>query len=345
MFNNSNSTKILFMMILISGLLITASSSSWVGAWMGLEINLLSFIPLMSDSNNIFTTEAALKYFLIQALASSSLLFIILSKSILESMFSFIHSSMTSIIIAAPLLMKMGAAPLHWWFPGVMEGLSWMNCFILMTIQKIAPLILISYSINFNQFMTSIVIMSILIGTIGGYNQISLRKILTYSSINHMGWMLTAMMLSENLWFLYFLIYTLLTLSVISIIAPTQMSFVNQTYSINVDSKIIKLMMYSALLSLGGLPPFLGFLPKWIIIQQMIINWSTTIIIIMVVMSLTTLYYYLRITYSSMIMLSSEINWTSTLIEINSLNMVLALLMTLLSTTGLTISPMFFNMF
>nr|QZP41218.1 NADH dehydrogenase subunit 2 [Geoscapheus dilatatus] len=341
---SNNSTKIFFFIMLISGMLITISSNSWISAWMGLEINLLSFIPLMINNNNTFTTEAALKYFLIQALSSSSLLFIILSKSFIESMFSLINSSLTSIIIVTPLLMKSGAAPLHWWFPSVMEGLSWWNCFILMTMQKIAPLILISNSIKFNHFMIMIIMMSILIGTIGGYNQISLRKILTYSSINHMAWMLIAMLMGENLWILYFMIYSLLILSVMTIVAPLQISFVNQTFFINNEVKFIKLMMFSSLLSLGGLPPFLGFLPKWLVIQHMIINWSLTMISIMVIMSLVTLYYYLRISYSSFIILSSEPNWTSLNKESKN-NFVIAILMTTISMLGLMISSIFINMF
>nr|UBN08944.1 NADH dehydrogenase subunit 2 [Panesthia sloanei] len=340
----NNSTKILFFLTLISGMLITISSNSWISAWMGLEINLLSFIPLMTINNNIFTTEAALKYFLIQVLASSSLLFIILSKSIIESMFSLIDSYLTSIIIVTPLLMKSGAAPLHWWFPSVMEGLSWWNCFILMTVQKVAPLILISYSIKFNYLMIMIIMMSILVGTIGGYNQVSLRKILTYSSINHMAWMLIAMLMGENMWILYFLIYSLLVLSVITIVAPLQISFVNQIFFINNETKIIKLMMYSSLLSLGGLPPFLGFLPKWIVIQHMIVNWSMTMISFMVVMSLVTLYYYLRISYSSFIILSLEPNWIAMNNESN-INSSIAIMMTTISAMGLLIASIFINMF
>ena len=52
-----------------------------------------------------------------------------------------------------PLLIKTGAAPVHSWFPRVIQGLSWRNCFILITVQKIAPLILIYYLINFNVFL------------------------------------------------------------------------------------------------------------------------------------------------------------------------------------------------
>nr|YP_010946856.1 NADH dehydrogenase subunit 2 [Rhabdoblatta similsinuata]WGO57613.1 NADH dehydrogenase subunit 2 [Rhabdoblatta similsinuata] len=339
-----NSLKILFFTTLMSGMFITISSNSWLSAWMGLEINLLSFIPLMSNNNNIFTTEAALKYFLIQALASSTLLFIIISKSLIESMFTMLNSSFTSIMISTPLLMKSGAAPLHWWFPSVMEGLSWNNCFILMTIQKIAPLMLISYTINFNVFLTFIVLSSIIIGAIGGYNQTSIRKILTYSSINHMGWMLVAMLMGENMWILYFLIYSLLTLTIIMIVMPFQISFVNQTYLINDENKIMKFLLFSSLLSLGGIPPFLGFLPKWMIIQFMMTNWSMVIISIMVVFSLITLYYYLRISYSAFIILSSEPCWNYKSNESLSI-MITSFLLMSISMLGLIASTTFINIF
>nr|YP_010946804.1 NADH dehydrogenase subunit 2 [Pycnoscelus nigra]WGO57561.1 NADH dehydrogenase subunit 2 [Pycnoscelus nigra] len=330
------STKILFLSTLISGLLITVSSNSWLGAWMGLEINLLSFIPLMSNNDNMFTTEASLKYFLIQALASATLLFIIISKSLVETMFSITSIYLTNIMVLTPLLLKSGAAPLHWWFPSVMEGLSWNNCFILMTIQKIAPLMLISYMISLNWFLTIIILTSVTIGAIGGYNQTSIRKILTYSSINHMGWMLTAMLMGEAMWMLYFLIYSILTLTVISIIIPSQISFVNQTFLMNNESKIMKFLLFTSLLSLGGLPPFLGFLPKWVIIQFMVLNWSFMIISIMVILSLITLYYYLRITYSSFIILSSEPNWSNSW----SNSEFLALFLSTLSMAGLLISTL-----
>nr|YP_010946921.1 NADH dehydrogenase subunit 2 [Symploce maxima]WGO57678.1 NADH dehydrogenase subunit 2 [Symploce maxima] len=330
---SNNSTKILFMSTLISGMLITISSNSWLGAWMGLEINLLSFIPIMSSNENIYTTEASLKYFLVQALASSVLLFLIISKTMLEEMFSMFNSTTSSMIMMTPLLLKGGAAPFHWWFPSVMEGLNWSNCFILMTVQKIAPLILISYSLKMTIFSSSIVILSVLIGAIGGYNQISIRKILTYSSINHMGWMISAMLLGENFWLMYFAIYSLLTLTVIAIINPFQISFINQTFMLNNDNPIIKFLLFMSLLSLGGLPPFLGFLPKWLIIQSMVNNNSILLVTVMVVLSLITLYYYLRVSYSSFIILHAEPSWN---IQINkNKSMILMFLLCSVSLLGL----------
>nr|YP_010946973.1 NADH dehydrogenase subunit 2 [Symplocodes ridleyi]WGO57730.1 NADH dehydrogenase subunit 2 [Symplocodes ridleyi] len=305
---SNNSTKILFIITLISGILITISSNSWLNAWMGLEINLLSFIPLMTSQENIYTTEASLKYFLIQALASTILLFAIMSKTMIENMFSMSPSSLLT-LLATPLFLKSGVAPFHWWFPSVMEGLSWLNCLILLTIQKISPLILISYLIKTSAFMTMIILSSVIIGALGGFNQTSIRKILTYSSINHMGWLILAMLLGENFWLTYFTFYTLLTMSIISIISPFQVSFINQTFSINNNNQVIKYFIFSSFLSLGGLPPFLGFIPKWVIIQTMANNYSFWMITIMVLASLITLYYYLRIAYSAFLILNMEPAW------------------------------------
>nr|YP_005351191.1 NADH dehydrogenase subunit 2 [Periplaneta americana]ADD71926.1 NADH dehydrogenase subunit 2 [Periplaneta americana] len=305
----NNSTKILLLTTLMSGMLISISSNSWLGAWMGLEINLLSFIPLMSTNKNVYTTEASMKYFIVQALASSTLLFLIISKSMIEELYTFSNNYLTSMVINTPLLLKSGAAPLHWWFPSIMEGLSWNNCFILMTIQKIAPLMLISYSLTMDTFMWTIILMSVIIGSIGGLNQISIRKILTYSSINHMGWMLVAMNIGENMWIFYFLIYSILTLTIITIVKSHQISFINQTFLTGSEMSTMKFLMFTTLLSLGGLPPFLGFLPKWIIIQHMIMNEMNFIISFMVVMSLMTLYYYLRVCYASFMILYIEPKW------------------------------------
>jgi len=89
------------------------------------------------------------------------------------------------------LLLKRGAGPLHWWFPGVIEGLRWENCALLITVQKAAPLILMSYLIEINIFTLRIILLSTIVGSIGGLNQTSVRKILTYSSISNTGWILT----------------------------------------------------------------------------------------------------------------------------------------------------------
>nr|AVN68004.1 NADH dehydrogenase subunit 2 [Melanozosteria nitida] len=334
----------LLLLTLVGGTLISISSNSWLGAWMGLEINLLSFIPLMSNNKNIYTTEASMKYFIVQALASSVLLFFIISKSMMEELYIISSSPTTNMIMNTPLLLKGAAAPFHWWFPSIMEGLSWNNCFILMTIQKIAPLMLISYSLMMSVFTWSIILMSVVIGSMGGLNQISIRKILTYSSINHMGWMLAALSIGNNMWILYFMIYSMLVLTIIMIIKPFQISFINQTFLMSNEMSISKFLMFTTLLSLGGLPPFLGFLPKLIIIQNLVNNNMLLMISPMVIMSLMTLYYYLRMCYASFIILHIEPKWNMQYFKNNKM-IPIGIILSSLSMMGLTISTMIINIF
>nr|YP_448920.1 NADH dehydrogenase subunit 2 [Tamolanica tamolana]ABB90931.1 NADH dehydrogenase subunit 2 [Tamolanica tamolana] len=310
---SNNSTKILFLSTLISGLLISLCSNSWMGAWMGLEINLLSFIPLLSTNKNMFSTEASLKYFLIQAIASSTLLFLILLKTNIHEMFYLTKISMWNDYIMIPLLMKIAAAPFHWWLPSVVEGLSWMNCFIILSIQKIAPLMLISYMLINNYFIQIMIILSAFMGAIGGLNQISLRKILSFSSINHIGWMLTTMILGSNLWLMYFIIYTINIISILSLTATINLSYISQSFNSMNHKKIIKFTLFIAMLSLGGLPPFLGFFPKWITIQFMAQNLMIFTSTILIMSSLLTLYYYMRMMYTTMMIANTEILWAITI--------------------------------
>nr|QZK22299.1 NADH dehydrogenase subunit 2 [Amitermes sp. WA_095] len=331
----NNSTKVLLLITLVSGMLVSVSSNSWLGAWMGLEINLMSFIPLMSNVKNMYNTEASLKYFIVQVLASATLLFMVVMKTLTEDLFTFESSTYTPMIICTPLLLKSGAAPFHWWFPGVMEGLSWENCALLMTVQKAAPLMLMSYLIDINAFTLSIILMSTIVGAIGGMNQTSMRKIMTYSSINHTGWMLIALTTSENLWMVYFMIYSTLALTVVSAIKLSGVSFINQTMMTNKETKLIKFMMFTSLLSLGGLPPFLGFLPKWIVIQAMIANNMAPLATIVVVTSLITLYYYLKISYSSFMILSTEPKWNMSIHKNTPTKNISALILSSISLLGM----------
>nr|QNE85622.1 NADH dehydrogenase subunit 2 [Hybos culiciformis] len=341
-----NSSKILFLMILMMGTLITVSANSWLSAWMGLEINLLAFIPLMNDHNNLMSTEASLKYFLTQALASSVFLFTVINlmlKNNMLTMFNSISLNLINLTILSTLLMKSGTAPFHFWFPGVMEGLSWMNSMILMTWQKIAPLMLISYLIHY-YFMYFIVIMSLLIGSLGGLNQTSLRKIMAFSSINHLGWMLSAMLFNENLWMIYFTFYSFLSMTMIYFFNMFNMFHINQMFSMFFYSKKMKFSLFLNLLSLGGLPPFLGFLPKWFVIQFMVLNSQMFLLTIMTSLTLITLFFYLRLCYSAFLMNQYENNFILKM-NYNNFYMNLYLMLSFFSIFGLLIiSMMFFIM-
>nr|AVM85703.1 NADH dehydrogenase subunit 2 [Anopheles gambiae] len=299
----------IFLIMLIFSTLVTISSNSWLGAWMGLEINLLSFIPLMNDNKkNLLTSESSLKYFLTQAFASSILLFAIIMLMFLYNNNLSLYNSFNEILILSTLLLKSGAAPFHFWFPEVMEGLSWVNGLILMTWQKIAPLMLISYNFIYNFFMISI-ILSMLIGSLGGLNQTSIRKLMAFSSINHLGWMLLAMMNNEMLWMTYFLMYSLLSFSIVLMFNNFKLFYFNQIFNLSMMNPIIKLLIFLNLLSLGGLPPFLGFLPKWLVIQNLTAMNQLFILTISVCLTLITLYFYLRLSYSIFMLNYQKNSW------------------------------------
>nr|YP_010321738.1 NADH dehydrogenase subunit 2 [Asiagomphus coreanus]UKO32832.1 NADH dehydrogenase subunit 2 [Asiagomphus coreanus] len=315
-----NMSSLLFILSLITGTLISISSSTWIGAWMGLEMNLLSFIPLMQKNKTPYENEASMKYFLVQAIASILFLLSIL----LAGMVDFDYNNYVSCLMSSALLMKTGAAPFHFWFPGVMEGLTWMNCLILMTWQKIAPFILLSYKLYMSLFFTTVIVLCVLIGAIGGLNQSSVRKLMAYSSISHLGWMISAMLLSSNFWILYFSIYVILNSAVIYIFNNQSIFHLSQAYYNN-SSSMVKFSMFISMLSLGGLPPFLGFLPKWILIQNMMSSQYAMLVLIMVMTTLITLYFYLRIMFSAFMFLNQEVGWINNNIKINLTTMIMGL--------------------
>nr|QNM39698.1 NADH dehydrogenase subunit 2 [Traulia lofaoshana] len=304
----NNSTKLLFLSTLMMGTILSISSNSWFGVWMGLEINLLSFIPMLANNKSMMMNESSIKYFIVQAMASTMLLFSILLIQ-MKYPVGWESKMIPSMMISSSLLLKIGAAPFHFWFPEVMSTSTWINCLILMTWQKIAPMMILSYCIQIGVFIFFITITSIVIGAMGGLNQTSLQQLLAYSSISHIGWMMSSLVISENVWELYFIIYSMLSVILVLMFSQKNLFFINQIYSSMNTKTEIKFMIFLSLLSLGGLPPFLGFLPKWIVMQSLIENNLTILMTIMVVLTTITLYYYLRISFSALIMSYTENSW------------------------------------
>nr|ACA21289.1 NADH dehydrogenase subunit 2 [Shinkaia crosnieri] len=297
-----SSLNTFFFSMLLLGTLLAFSSLSWFSVWTGLELNLLSFIPLIMSSNSRYSSEAALKYFLIQALGSSLIIF---SSSIL--LFS---PKLFSFIITPALLLKLGVSPFHFWFTQIMESLLWPQAIILMTIQKMAPIFLLSYLISPFNIIWMLMISSILsaiVGALGGINQTSLRSIMAFSSINHMAWVIMASIISEYMLFLYFSFYCLISSSIVLMFFSNQNFHFFHIFNQNSLHPHMKIITLVSLLSLGGFPPFTGFFPKWILIQEMINASLFFTLLILLSSSLITLYFYLRISFSFLILSSSKL--------------------------------------
>nr|YP_009995467.1 NADH dehydrogenase subunit 2 [Ochthebius scopuli]QNP09922.1 NADH dehydrogenase subunit 2 [Ochthebius scopuli] len=329
--------KLLFTTTMMIGTFITISSYSWLGMWMGLEINLLSIIPLFSNSKNMMNNEASLKYFITQTMASTIMLFsiIIMSSNLLEN-----WENNFNMIFNSSMLTKMGAAPFHFWMPEVMEGLNWSNCLLLLTWQKIAPMVLIMYN-NMSMFFSLIIIFSMLISGIMGINQISLRKILAYSSINHIGWMISSLLFLESIWMIYFIVYSIVSINIILLFKKFNIFYLKQTFMMLNNNYSVKLFFMLNFLSLGGLPPFMGFMPKWLTIQLLIENNLLLITIFMVVMTLMTLYFYMRITFSTLMINMNELNYQFKI----KTNMWIIMTINFLSLSGLMFVTLIFNFY
>nr|AYW52224.1 NADH dehydrogenase subunit 2 [Elateridae sp. 2 ACP-2013] len=302
--------KMLFLTTIMMSTLISISAYSWLGMWLGLEINLLSIIPLMHNQKNILSAESAIKYFIVQAIASTIILLsviLLMNKTMLTTNMN--TQSTLLMMMNSSLLTKMGMAPFHFWFPEVMEGLDWMNCLLILTWQKIAPMVLLMYNMKFMMFMSIVIIASMIISGIMGINQVSMRKILAYSSINHMGWMMSTMMIMETVWTYYFLIYTIISINMVLIMKTLKIFYLNQLFQTMNSSPMTKMFFILNFLSLSGIPPFLGFLPKWLTVQVLIQNNMIFMPTIMIILTLITIFMYMRITISSLLMNINEPNW------------------------------------
>nr|YP_010586472.1 NADH dehydrogenase subunit 2 [Pseudoneureclipsis achim]UZZ44273.1 NADH dehydrogenase subunit 2 [Pseudoneureclipsis achim] len=296
-----NSTKMMMMIMLITSIMLAISTNSWITLWMMMEINMMSFIPILS-MNNMINSESTMKYFLIQSITS-----MILLMSIIILWLNNNSNIKSNLPINLSLMMKLGSAPFHWWFIQMAEKLNMINLLTLSTLQKIIPLTSMFY-MNQSTTIYLMIIMNTIMGSINGINQTSMYKIITYSSVNHIGWMTAAMMINQNSWKLYFTIYSMMMTSMIMM---THISKTLNLYQmINLKHNNINLILFSMnLLSMGGLPPMTGFLPKWMIIMYLSMNSNIMILSIMMITSIITLYFYIKIIYSMLLLNNTKMKW------------------------------------
>nr|YP_007625511.1 NADH dehydrogenase subunit 2 [Ctenomys sociabilis]ADK72559.1 NADH dehydrogenase subunit 2 [Ctenomys sociabilis] len=331
---------------LIMGTLITLISSHWLLMWVGLEMSMLAIIPILMNKNNPRSIEAATKYFLMQATASMIMLLSIILTMMFSGQWSIMYSTnqIISLILTISLIMKLGLAPFHFWVTEVTQGTSLIPGMILLTWQKIAPLsILIQIYPTINQPLIIIsATLSTLLGGWGGLNQTQLRKIMAYSSISHMGWMLIIMFYNPSISLFNLLIYIMLTITMFStLLINNNLATLSLSHVWSTSPPVIIIILMN-LLSLGGLPPMTGFSPKWIIIQELMKNDNIMIPLIMTILALLNLYFYMRLTYSTTLTLFPASNNTKTKWYFNmNKKMIMTPPLITLSIMSLPMTPMF----
>nr|ART64889.1 NADH dehydrogenase subunit 2 [Cerithidea sinensis] len=314
----------MFFIVMFFGTVFSLSSPHWLGIWAGLEINLIGFLPILVYQKNMLESESAVKYFIIQAMGSSFLIFGSLfgySLTFSWESLSFVFTSglVGSIFLGLGLLLKMGVFPFHFWFPSVMAGLSWFSCLLLATWQKVAPtflmLVVLDAGLVYGLFLLFCLLGagSSIIGGIGGLNQTQIRALLAYSSIGHMGWILFAGCYSESGMKIYFSIYVVISICIfLSLWVLDSGSLINVASVGKSDSKATFSFMVM-LLSLGGLPPMLGFISKWTVISGSVTASPWGLLFLLVFGSLMSLFYYLSLFFSEVLSLKVKLLGSFTL--------------------------------
>nr|YP_010233987.1 NADH dehydrogenase subunit 2 [Physunio superbus]QTA71670.1 NADH dehydrogenase subunit 2 [Physunio superbus] len=284
--------KALFMTLMVSSTLMVLSSSNWLTMWMGLEINMMGFIPLMFTRETTNESETAVKYLIPQSMGST--IFIATAM-----MYTYLESAQLLMLIA--MCLKLGAAPLHLWFPPVMSGLELSPAFILLTWQKIAPIFVINaMDQNTTNMISMIASISAIWGSIGGLNQTNIQSLLTYSSIAHTGWMIASIMANTQTLMVYMTTYIFINLSIYQALAKNPTKFHKQLLNLNQDKNLLTLTL--SILSLAGLPPFTGFIMKLLVIYTT--KTSMLTISALILGALISLFFYLSLTFSPILKLT-----------------------------------------
>nr|AMD12097.1 NADH dehydrogenase subunit 2 [Schistura longa] len=290
------------------GTTLTFASSHWLLAWMGLEINTLAITPLMAQQHHPRAVEATTKYFLTQATAAAMILFAATTNAWITGEWTIndLSHPIASTMVITALALKIGLAPMHFWLPEVLQGLDLLTGLILSTWQKLAPFALImqvAQTID-PMMLTSLGLLSTLIGGWGGLNQTQLRKILAYSSIAHMGWMIIILQYAPQLTLLALGTYIFMTSTAFLSLKMASATKINTLTTMWSKTPILASTTALALLSLGGLPPLTGFMPKWLILQEMTKQDLPLTATIMALAALLSLYFYLRLCYAMTLTIS-----------------------------------------
>nr|AUE21801.1 NADH dehydrogenase subunit 2 [Anthus bogotensis] len=336
--------KLVFITSLLLGTTITMSSNHWIMAWMGLEINTLAILPLISKSHHPRAIEAATKYFLVQAAASALVLFSSMTNAWHTGQWDITQLThpTSCLILTSAIAMKLGLVPFHFWFPEVLQGSPLTTGLLLSTIMKLPPITLLymtSPSLN-PTLLTTMAILSTALGGWMGLNQTQIRKILAFSSISHLGWMAIIISYNPKLTLLNFYLYALMTTTVF--LTMNSMKTLKLSTLMTAWTKVPSLnaMLLLTLLSLAGLPPLTGFLPKWLIIQELTKQDMAPAAAIISLLSLLGLFFYLRLAYCTTITLPPHTTNHMKQWYINKPTPISIAILTTMSVALLPIAPM-----
>ena len=309
----------------ILGMMIMVSSNDLIVFYMGLELQSLALYVLASfNRDNILSSEAGLKYFVLSALSSGILLygcslvygfsgstnFYLISENIEKIDYGVIFGM---VFILTGLAFKISAVPFHMWAPDVYEGSPTSVTLFFSILPKIAALavfIRFLYVPFFNlldQWQMIIIFLSLssmIFGAIAAIGQKNLKRLVAYSSIGHMGYALAGLSTGSNYGIqssiIYISIYLIMNLALFSCLFMLRSQ--NKYYEniedlsgISKNNPILSLAFLIVLFSLAGIPPLAGFFAKFYIFMAVIDQSMYFLAIIGLLSTVISAFYYLRI--------------------------------------------------
>ena len=315
----------------ILGMMVMVSGHSLLTLYMGLEIMSLSLYALIASARDrSVAIEAALKYFVLGAIASGlllygmSMIYGITGSLDIAQISNFARASTLAsqqtlilnfglVFLVIGVAFKLGAVPFHMWVPDVYQGSPTSVTMFLSTVPKIAAIaLLIRLLIDglgdlqhyWSDLLMIIAVLSIALGSLVALMQSNIKRMLAYSTISHIGFVLlgfvTGVVEGYGAAVFYVLVYILMSLAAFgSIIALNKSGFeadqISDYQGLSKHSPWFALIILVVMLSMAGVPPFIGFYSKLFILQQVIAEGYVILAVIAVVFAVISAYYYLKI--------------------------------------------------
>ena len=312
---------ILFILFAILGSFVLISSDNFLTAFIGLELQSLSlYLMAAFNTKNLKSNEAGIKYFSLGALSSGFLLFGIsmiyydTSSFYMQNLNNFTTISEIGLsLILISLFFKVSAAPFHIWTPDVYEGSPTISTLFFASLPKFASLIFlfrvyqelnISGIQSLDYIFQIVCAISLLVGVYGAITQKVIKRLLAFSSINHIGFMLLGIMcyqfMSEGTLFFYLIIYLITTFGIFAVLlnlrtVEGEFTNISQLNGLRFTSNSKSISMLVFFFSLAGIPPFAGFFAKFFILSASITDGFFFLSIVAVLSSVIAAFYYLTI--------------------------------------------------
>lgn len=288
-----------FLFIQLIIILLRLIVDNWFRFWILIEIGTLGFIyyvyrrRLWSDKR---VSSRIINYFFVQSFCSFVYLF---------SSLTLIFHDIILIPILVAILTKLGFPPFHAWYLYILIKLNWRSNFFLIRLQKFIPLVVINHIINIYHWNVNESIFYTLIfcarwASIIGLTTNSLKLVIGYSSIINICWIVITIFVNEALTCKYYVFYLFVTLNIIELFKWFNLEKFRDFYKLKVWNRTYIYIIILSVLSLAGIPPFFGFIIKWISIEEV---WVLPFlpVLTMIFSSVIRLIFYLRFIYSSLI--------------------------------------------